>query len=700
MKVAFLWHMHQPSYWDAKLGRYRYPWAFLHGARHYFAMAHRASLHPAVRMTFNLTPVLMEQLDHYAAGGALDPLLETVVRPAEDLGEEDRRRLVDHVFQLNPATMIDPFPRYRELRGLLAGGIGAAKLRRVHSRDLLDLQTLYLLTWCGAPIRREEPVRALLAKGKGFTEEEKQSVFAAMGEAVRGTIPLYRKLQDAGQIEVATTPYFHPILPLLIDSESARESRPDVDLEGIDFRYGQDAEWHIAAAIDAYRGRFGRAPDGMWPAEGSLSEGALDLLAARGVRWTATDERVLARSLGRPAAGADKFRVFRFRKKIRVHFRDQGLSDRIGFVYSSWDPSHAAGDLIANLKRIQDDLGARAGEACVSIILDGENPWEHYPDGGAGFLDLVYRLLAETPGLETVRFRDLEASNDVAELERVVPGSWIDANFDTWIGAKEKNHAWKMLAAARRKLAQEAPEAEVPVEFYRAEGSDWFWWLGPGHDTPYESSYENLFRLNLEAGLARAGLPAPEILHAAVPAHRRAVFERPTHRFTPKIDGRAGGYYAWIAAGSLRASEGSIHRADRRFERLRFGFDSAHLYLRLEGDFEPLHRDASVAVAVEFRRPRALRYTFDGEKLAIAAEKDTVKDTVKDDLQPSEGKGAFEAVVELQIPLSEISAAPGDVVELAASFSFGADVLDRLPSVGFLTTEVPSAEFGRENWSV
>jgi len=692
MKVAFLWHMHQPSYWDAKLGRYRYPWTFLHGARHYFAMAHRASLHPEVHLTFNLTPVLMEQLDHYASGGPLDPLLETVVRPAADLDEDDRRRLVDHVFQLNPATMIDPFPRYRELRGLLAGGIGAAKLRRVHARDLLDLQTLYLLTWCGAPLLHEEPVRALIAKGKDFTEEEKRAVFVAMGDALRRTLPLYRELQDADQVEVSTTPYFHPILPLLIDCECARRSRPGVDLEGIDFRYPQDAHWQVATAIEAYRGRFGRDPEGMWPAEGSLSEESLDVLAAHGVRWTAGDERVLARSLDRQSAGADKFRVFRFRKKIRIHFRDQGLSDRIGFVYSSWEASRAAEDLVANLKRIRDDLGPRAGEACASIILDGENPWEHYPDGGATFLDRLYCLLTETPGLETVRFADLDASNDAAELERIVPGSWIDANFDTWIGAKEKNHAWKTLAAARRDLAQEAPEVEVPVELYRAEGSDWFWWLGPGHDTPYESSYENLFRLNLEEGLARAGLPAPEILHAAVPAQHRAVFEPPTHLFTPKIDGRAGGYYAWIAAGSLRASEGNIHRADRHLERLRFGFDAEYLYLRLEGDFDVLRRDGSAAVAVEFHRPHPVRYRFSMGKLSVAGDRDEPK--------PTAGNGAFEAVVELRIPLGELAGAPGAPVELAAVVSSGADVLDRLPRFGFMTTEVPSAEFGRENWSV
>jgi len=306
LKVAILWHMHQPSYWDSQLGKYRYPWAFLHGARHYHMMAHLAGLHPEMRLTFNLTPVLLDQLEHYAGERIQDVLLETVLKPAADLHEEEVRRFLEHVFKLNAATMIDPFPRYRELRSLLGTQINLGKLKKLKPREILDLQTLYLLTWCGAPLRDREPVKELLKKERDFTEDEKRAVFAAAQGAVRETIPLYRKLQEEELVEISTSPYFHPILPLVIDCEAARESRSNVHLDEISFAYPGDAEWQVRAAVEAYQKRFGRPPAGMWPAEGGVSEEALYLMADHGIQWTASDEGVLARSLNRGQSGVDE----------------------------------------------------------------------------------------------------------------------------------------------------------------------------------------------------------------------------------------------------------------------------------------------------------------------------------------------------------------------------------------------------------
>jgi alpha-amylase/alpha-mannosidase (GH57 family) len=692
VKVAILWHMHQPSYWDAQLGRYRYPWAFLHAVRHYHAMALLSKLHPRVRLTFNITPVLLEQLAHYARDPLADVLLEVLLKPADGLDEEETRRLLDHVFKLNHATMIDPFPRFRELRGHFGGGLDKAKLKRLKVQEILDLQTLYLLSWCGSPLRDQEMVKGLIRRERDYRENDKKNLFAAQRELVAGTVPLYREIQELGHAEISTTPYYHPILPLLIDCEVAREARSNAPLEGVDFHVPGDADWQVGAAVRAYRSSFGSDPAGMWPAEGAVSMAALELMAQHGIRWSATDEGILGRTFQRGLGLAEKHRPYRVGDRLFLFFRDRELSDRIGFIYSSWDPVKAADDLIGRLLGIRDHLQGAEARACVTIILDGENPWEYYPDRGVGFLGRLYQQLAATSGLETVRFKDHLESADAGSLSHVSPGSWIDANFDTWIGSPEKNHAWKILSAARRKLAVEAPQAEVPVEFYRAEGSDWFWWLGPGHDTPYESSYENLFRLNLKQGLEKAGLEVPSIFHAASPVLPSPIFQPPMHLFAPKIDGRIGSYYDWIAAGFYRASEGSLHRTSRRLSRIRFGFDARHLYLRLEGDLESFRRESGRSVVLEFQRPRAVRAVLSGGGLNLSGEGGT---GIR-----SAGRAAFGEVVELSIPLEELGAKTGDSVEFAAAILVGRDAIDRLPQFGFVTLPVPSTDFGRENWSV
>ncbi|MBI4604378.1 MAG: hypothetical protein HY721_20655 [Planctomycetes bacterium] len=720
MKVAILWHMHQPSYWEADLGKYRYPWAYLHAARHYHMMGLVAREHPEVAMTINVTPVLMEQLDDYSKDDFKDELLDVVRKPAEALDSEDLPRLLDHVFKLHVPTMIAPFPRYRELKNLLDG----TRVKKVREDELRDLQVWYLLTWTGPHLRQRPEISELFKKGKGFSEADKSLLFAATHQAVREVLPVYRELAQRGRVEVSTTPYFHPILPLLIDCEVARESRPNVNMGDVCFRYPQDARWHVEEAIRAYEGRFGRAPRGMWPAEGSVSNAALGLLASCGMRWAATDEAVLSRSLGRfPLSEEEKHRPYAYADSgLRVYFRDRELSDRIGFVYSSWDPRHAAEDVIARLLGIRERLGRKESQACVSVILDGENPWEYYPDSGIGFLTGLYRRLASTPGLETIRLGDLEAFDRKLErLPSVVPGSWIDANFDTWIGAYEKNRAWACLGTARHKLAMEAPGVPVPRELYRAEGSDWFWWLGPGHDTPYEASYENLFRTNLIAGLAKAGLEAPPILRVERRIVHTPLFQPPLHLFTPRITGRLGNYYDWIAAGFYRSTDGTTHRGNRLLERLRFGFDASRFYLRCEGNFEAVRKSPEeVALVLEIHNPRNLRMVYRGGRLEIhpwngpaegaspaaqagsLPERGPPAESAATELAvaPSRGAAAVGSVAEAAVPLEELGARPSDFLDFAVSLRVAKDAIDRLPQSGYISVSVPPGDFGGENWSV
>jgi len=714
MNVAILWHMHQPSYWEADLGRYRYPWTFLHAARHYHMMAVMAKEHPQVAMTFNITPVLAEQLEDYSRPSFKDKILDAIRKPADSLEGEDVRLLLDHAFKLNFLTMIAPFPRFRELKNILDG----TSSKRVRVEELRDLQVWYLLTWTGFPLRRRPEVAELFRKGKRFAEDDKKIVFDACHAAVKEVLPLYRELEENGAVEISTTPFYHPILPLLIDCEAARESRPNVQLEGVSFRFPQDARWHVEEAIRSHEARFGRKPLGMWPAEGSVSNAALQMLASQGMKWAATDESVLSRSLDRfPLSDEERCRPYAFGDTgILVFFRDRELSDRIGFVYSSWNPQQGADDMCGRLLHIRDRLGKKEASACVSIILDGENCWEYYPDSGAGFLARLYEKLASTPGLETVRLGDLALREKrPAKLTHVVPGSWIDGNFDTWIGVPEKNQAWLFLATARQKLALSAPQEPVPREFYRAEGSDWFWWLGPGHDSPYEASYENLFRTNLLEGLARIGIEAPPLLKVATRIVSSPVYQPPLHLFTPRIEGRLGNYYGWIASGFYRSTEGSLHRSERLLERVRFGFDERMFYLRAEGHLQALQKaKEEVSLVLEFLRPKDMKIVCQGEGLQIVLRNGNGTDPgTTGRHSPAPGGGteqpastachgivAIGSVAEAGIPLDELDAKPGDALDFAVLIRVGKNSVDRLPQSGYITVSVPTPDFGAENWSV
>jgi alpha-amylase/alpha-mannosidase (GH57 family) len=664
-------------------------------------------------VTLNVTPVLMEQLEDYSRPAWKDRILDVIRKPAGALDADERAILLDHVFKLHAPTMIAPFPRYRELKNVL-DGTGAKKVRE---EEIRDLQTLYLLTWLGRHLRQAPGIRELYEKRKDYTEEEKTLVFEACQSAVREVLPLYRQVGEKTRSEISTTPYYHPILPLVIDCDSAREAKPGVELDEVSFRHPQDARWHVEEAVRAFEGHFGRPPRGMWPAEGSVSEAALNLLASAGMKWAATDDGVLSRSLGHaPLSEEDRHGPYAFGdRELLIYFRDHELSDRIGFVYSSWEPERAADDLIGRLLGIRERLGRKEASACVTIILDGENPWEHYRDSGVEFLSRLYRLLAGTPGLETTALGDPAMTDDRKRrrLSRVVAGSWIDANFDTWIGGPEKNRAWNCLGQARQKLAAEASGATVPREFYRAEGSDWFWWLGPGHDTPYEASYENLFRTNLLEGLAKVGIEPPAILKVATRMVQSTRFRPPLHLFTPPVSGRRGNYYAWVAAGSYQSSEGSIHRATRLLESVRFGFDAEKFYLRGEGDLAVV-RDGKepLTFAIEFGKPAGIRAVFAGGRLLLApfAGGEGQAGTTNGGRPPagvagggpapSRGEAAMGQVVEAGIPRRELGVEPGELLAFALIVEQGAEAMDRLPQSGYITVTVPPADFGVENWSV
>ena len=418
--LAFLWHQHQPYYPDDVAGENPMPWVRLHGVKDYYGMALHLLEFPEMRCTINLVPSLVTQLQAYTEHGATDQCLIVSRKPAGSLSEQDSLFLLDHFFMANPEHMILPHPRYGELYGRRGLGRNTAQeaLRRFQQRDLRDLQVWFNLAWIHPLVfERDAELEELRRKGRFFTEEEKNRLLDKHLELLRAIIPLHRQLADRGQVELSTTPFFHPILPLLLDKKLAREAMPDVKLPRYTGGYPEDAAVHLRRAIEHHSTTFGAPPRGMWPAEGSVCQAMIPMVAEHGIRWIATDEEILSASthgfVSRDERGHVRnpdqmyrpYKCVEAGAELGIVFRDHGLSDRIGFHYQRTDPAAAAEDFVHHLQEIGKAVTGPQ-PALVNVILDGENCWEHYPGGGVAFLRSLYKNCVSGRAIRPVKIGD------------------------------------------------------------------------------------------------------------------------------------------------------------------------------------------------------------------------------------------------------------------------------------------------------
>jgi alpha-amylase/alpha-mannosidase (GH57 family) len=525
LDLVFLWHMHQPDYRDRVSGEFVLPWVYLHAIKDYSDMASHLERHPGVRAVVNFVPVLLDQIEDYcgqfASGRFRDPLLRLLATPDLDrILPHERALLFDTCFRANETTMLAAFPPYQRLHKLylLLAAEGEEALGYLSGAYLSDLLTWYHLAWCGESVRREHAALGeLMAKGHGFDAADRARLIAILSEVMHGIVPRYRALQDAGQVELSATPATHPLAPLLIDFQSAREAMPDAPLPESP-RYPGGSERvaaHIEAAHKAHSRRFGHAPRGMWPAEGAVSTALARQLDAGGCRWAASGQGVLNNSLARhgPAEPDAAYRPWRVEGApgLALFFRDERLSDLIGFEYAKWYGRDAAQHLIAQLEAIDQAQPAGSAAPLVSIILDGENAWEHYPYNGYYFFDDLYGLLEQHAAIRTTTYARWLADaatpspQSFAELPGLVAGSWVYGTFSTWIGEPDKNRAWDLLCAAKHAYdavlagrtlsAEEADRAGAQLAV--CESSDWFWWFGGYNPAQAVASFDQLYRRNL-----------------------------------------------------------------------------------------------------------------------------------------------------------------------------------------------------------
>lgn len=687
--------MHQPSYRDPVSGEVILPWVRLHGVKDYTDMllAIRQGTTPEapVRTTVNWVPGLLDQCDALAASDypSRERFWRLTQKPAAELSPSEVAFVRDHFFSLTHAQMLEPWPRYRELYNKVRARVPLTV------PELRDLQVWFNLAWCGESVRAEPAVAALVTKGREFDEADKATLLEAQRKAVLSLVERWRTLSDEGHVELTASPYYHPILPLLVDSDLARAADPSSPLPATRFRWRGDADVQVKRATESHARRFGKPPKGMWPSEGSVAASVLPLFRQAGVDWIVTDEAILAATLrgaNSPLRHDDKYRPWAL-DGVTVFFRDHGLSDKIGFVYASWPAEKAWADMRSSLLAIRHGLAQAdpSTPGVVVIALDGENCWEHYRGGIMAFLPGLYRTLAATPGLELVTMSEAAASVSARPLPGLAAGSWIDGTFRTWLGDPVKNRAWELLTAARQAvqrpmdklLSNEPALAELLM---RAEASDWWWWFGEGHSSPFDLDFDALFRAHLQAVWLALGKPVPDELQHSVysqalgrtATHTRPAtskHKRPQIQLAPAVDGKKSWYFKWLGAGEAHQSFGSIHRAESVLERVLYGNDDDALYLRLDA------RD---------RCDRAL----DGLKVDLSLEHHTIR------LWPPEPQtsgaaptAALDEVLEARVPLAVLGAPPlparlrGHIEILSED---GA-ALERFPGSGDLELELISS---------
>lgn len=702
--LVLVWHHHQPDYRNPRDGRSVLPWTRLHATKDYLDMARILERHPGIRVTFNLVPSLVDQLEAIAAG-APDRLFEILARPPETLAADERAEVIRRCLQAPPHAF-QRWPGYRAVRAAVADPEAA------DDRTVLALEIWFLLAWLD-PMFLESPESSRLLRAAGtdggappWTIADRDALLALHQRLAGEVIPAYRALAAAGRVELSTSPYDHPILPLLLDTLAARRARPDLPLPAERLTAPDDARAHVENAIARHAAVFGSHPAGLWPSEGSVSPEVAALATSCGLRWMASDEGVLWRSLGEPNGGRGAlYRPWRAPEgEVALFFRDHELSDRIGFVYQRWDPGDAARDFVARLRRIgRDYAGPRP--PVVSVILDGENCWEHYAEDGGPFLDTLYREIAAAPG---VRSRTpSEVLNDDLALERLPhlhSGSWIDADFHIWIGHAEKNRAWDLLIRTRRALLDAgATPASHPGPWRalrRAEGSDWFWWFGDDHPSADRGVFDHLFRDLLRMAHEEAGLTPAAALRLSITRDQRpgVTHEPPLGLIQPRIDGRASTFYEWHPAGRFVLDGGgsAMHRAAGSLRALHHGCDLERFYLRADFAEGPLP-GADVDLALEIVEPRPCRLVVHG----LTAGEREVRRAAERDGEPVAGaRCTIGAVLELAVPFTALDWSAGVPVRLLVQVLRAGRTVESYPGESGLEFTVPDESFEAVMWSV
>jgi alpha-amylase/alpha-mannosidase (GH57 family) len=719
VNLVVLWHMHQPQYRDPETGRYVLPWTRLHALKDYWGMVDVLKEFPEVHATFNVVPSLGMQLDEYASGEFNEPWFTLAFQDSALLTREDKAEILARAFQVNHERLMSRWPRFVELYEWSRPAGGAQALVTFTSRDWRDLQLLSQLAWMDEVWLANDPiVSKLSSKGKDFSEYDKAQLKEKQLEFLKIVLPAYREAASRGQIEISTTPFYHPILPLLCDSDIARVANPSTPLPRRAYRRPEDAREQLQRAREYHLKTFGVLPVGLWPSEGSVSDQTLAIAAEEGFQWFGTDEGVLGRTLnvaffrdvnGIPANADRLYKPWRVQigeKGITGLFRDHHLSDLVGFVYSRMDARAAAVDLHGRMRYLAERVGS-SQPITICLFLDGENAWEYYPGNGRQFLREFYGLVQGDPDFRALTASEaIAAASDTPTTGGIFPASWINANFDVWIGHAEDVAAWELLWDAREAYARAAAAfaegregaptttglATAKESLLAAEGSDWTWWYGPEHSTANDLEFDELYRKHLTAIYLAIGEEAPDEL--AKPIKRRpehALQIAAADLLNVKIDGRDTSYFEWLSSGlySPERRGGSMHGRVFYLHELRYGFEKERFCLRIDPFLEPLGEIADpefrvtiwaeeeLTVVVRVERGRVVEFAIEQGRACLLNPKDFAE-------------VGFDSILEVAIRKEKLKLAGVKSLRVGVALWHGGLPVDVLPSEALL--EVPLGE--------
>jgi len=539
LNVVIYWHMHQPEYRDLRNGEYRLPWTYLHTIKDYVDMVAHIENNEDARVVVNFAPVLLEQIDDYAHqlddylnhGRALrDPLLSALADPVLSLSDENRLHIIKACLRANKQRLVEPFDAFKTLTEMAEAGLKTPEIIPYYSEQFFsDMLVWYHLAWIGETVRKSDlRVKKLMKKNQHFTLHDRHLLVTVMYELISCVIPRYKKLAESGRIELSMTPYAHPIVPLLLDIKSAEQAMPDAELPLANEYPGglERTRWHMQKGIEVFKKYFGFEPKGCWPSEGSINNETIELISEMGLDWLASGETVLRNSMHKSEMEIDEciHEGYKYRDTTATcFFRDDGLSDLIGFKYSDWHADDAVANLVHYLETIAESCAGKK-DAIVSIILDGENAWEYYPQNGYYFISTMYEKLAQHETLKMTTYSEyLKTHENKKILNEIVAGSWVYGTFSTWIGEKDKNRAWDMLVEVKKIYdkviaqgnlsKQEMNDAEMQLA--TCESSDWFWWFGEHNSAESVAAFDEQFRLHLSNLYQLLNVEPPDYLSKA-----------------------------------------------------------------------------------------------------------------------------------------------------------------------------------------
>jgi alpha-amylase/alpha-mannosidase (GH57 family) len=729
LDLVFVWHMHQPDYRDRAQRRILLPWARLHALKDYYDMPARLSRFEGIHQTFNLVPSLIEQIECYQTGTWREGELDLFLRPSEDLNENEKHLILKSFFLAPEERMVRPYPRYASLlRDYRLKG-ACDVIQRWSAQEWRDLQFWRQLSWIDPMLRDlDSSIEELFRWGQNFEESRKEELLERMNHWMEESLQIYRRLSDEGRIEISVTPFYHPILPLLIDPTSAREAMPDCPLHESWTRNPEDARAQVEKAIAFYEQRFGRKPRGMWPSEGSVSQETAKLLQETGIEWFASDEEILGHSLGQPLRISSETHPADERLYLpyatlggqgpAILFRDHRLSDLIGFRYATWDPEVAASHLIGEILSVRKTWKG-PGTPLVTIILDGENCWEYYDKDGGPFLDALYHLIQETPEIRCCTVSEALEGRERIPLSYLSAGSWINGNFFIWMGEEADRKAWGLLQETRTALAEAARIQKVSQEtlteaweeLYVAEGSDWFWWFGDSQQSHQDALFDELFRLHLLRVYDLIDVESPTSLHNPVEAvlSERTARMDPHLVASPIIDGLETHYYEWCAAARFEPSRqgGAMQQVGKlRIDEICYGVDENWFYLRV--DPSSSYRRSKVPWRYELRvtgpTPMRLRFISTGDGMQIMkAPLATMDSPIGERLPwievPSQlGIAKEKTVLEASLSWEILESHPGEVLSFFVGCPAGGDEVEIVPPLSSLYVTTPGKDRPGRHW--